>query len=129
MRPFGPIDKVAAPEARGFIFGTPLALALGAGFVPIRKPGKLPHTTISEEYALEYGTNELQMHNDAIKPGERVLLFDDLLATGGTVNACQTLLEKCGATVVAIAFTIELLGLQGRDILGHPNVVSLIQYE
>lgn len=130
---FGKIDKIAAPEARGFIFCTPLALALNAGFVPIRKPGKLPYQTISESFSLEYGTDMLQMHVDAVKPGERVLLFDDLLATGGTMQACKNLVEKCGGEIAGIAFVLELLSFEGRKKLNlmnnGPNVVSLVQYE
>ena len=100
------IDAVAGPEARGFIFGCPLAYEINAGFIPVRKPGKLPRETVSEEYALEYGTNEVQIHADSIKPGENVIIVDDLLATGGTVEATVKLIEKLGGHVAGIAFLI-----------------------
>jgi adenine phosphoribosyltransferase len=122
------IDTVAAAEARGFIFGAPLALALGAGFVPIRKPGKLPYATLALEYQLEYGTDRLEMHNDAIGPGRRVLLLDDVLATGGTMSACRDLVQQAGAEVVACAFVLELSVLKGRERLGPGEVFSLITY-
>lgn len=122
------IDTVAAAEARGFIFGAPLALALGAGFVPIRKPGKLPYATLALEYKLEYGTDRLEMHNDAIGPGRRVLLLDDVLATGGTMRACRDLVQQAGAEVVACAFVLELSFLKGRERLGPGEVFSLITY-
>lgn len=123
-----PIDVVAAAEARGFLFGAPLALALGVGFVPIRKPGKLPYKTVSLEYELEYGSDRLEMHNDALGPGTRVLLLDDVLATGGTMRACRDLVEQAGASVVACAFVVELAFLQGRSRLGSTEVFSLITY-
>ncbi len=122
------VDAVAAAEARGFIFGAPLALALGAGFVPIRKPGKLPYQTVSLEYQLEYGTDRLEMHNDAIKPGSRILLLDDVLATGGTMKACVELVSSAGAEVVACAFVVELAFLEGRSKLGSTEVFSLITF-
>jgi len=122
------IDTVAAAEARGFIFGAPLALALGAGFVPIRKPGKLPYATLALEYKLEYGTDRLEMHNDALGPGRRVLLFDDVLATGGTMSACRDLVQQAGAEVIACAFVLELSFLKGRERLGPGEVFSLITY-
>jgi adenine phosphoribosyltransferase len=122
------IDTVAAAEARGFIFGAPLALALGAGFVPIRKPGKLPYATLALEYKLEYGTDRLEMHNDALGPGRRVLLLDDVLATGGTMCACRDLVQQTGAEVVACAFVLELSFLKGRERLGTGEVFSLITY-
>ncbi len=122
------IDVIAAPEARGFVFGAPLALALGLGFVPIRKPGKLPYKTISLSYALEYGTDTLQVHNDALEPGRRVLLVDDVLATGGTIQACAGLVEQTGAEVVACAFILELGFLGGRSRLTSRDVFSLIEY-
>jgi len=119
---------IAGPEARGFIFGTPLALELGIGFVPIRKRGKLPWKTIEESYELEYGTDTLQMHEDAVGTGQRVLLVDDLLATGGTMAACVRLVEKAGAEVVGTSFVIELGFLKGRSLLGDLAIKSLIQY-
>ena len=122
------LDAVAAAEARGFIFAAPLALELGIGFIPIRKPGKLPHTTVSQEYALEYGTDRLEIHSDALEPGRRILLLDDVLATGGTMRACCDLVEHAGAEVVACAFVIELLFLQGRRKLAPFDVFSLIQF-
>lgn len=123
------IDIVAAAEARGFIFATPLALELNVGFVPIRKPGKLPHDTHSFEYDLEYGTDTLEMHIDGIETGQRVLVIDDLLATGGTVEACCRLVERCGAAVASCAFIIELLGLNGRQRIAPRDVFSLLAYE
>lgn len=122
------IDVVAGPEARGFIFGCPVAYEIGAGFVPVRKPGKLPRETVSEEYALEYGTNEVQIHADSIQPGENVIIVDDLLATGGTVEATIKLVEKLGGKVVGIAFLIELVDLKGREKLNGYNVYSLLTY-
>ena len=123
-----PIDVIAAAEARGFIFGAPLALALGVGFVPIRKPGKLPYETIRHEYQLEYGTDRLEMHNDAVKPGQKVLLIDDVLATGGTIGACKALVESTGAKVVSCGFVVELGFLNGRDRLKNIDVFSYITY-
>jgi adenine phosphoribosyltransferase len=122
------IDAVAAAEARGFMFGAPLALALDVGFVPIRKPGKLPYRTIVREYALEYGNDRLEMHSDALAPGRRVLLLDDVLATGGTMRACRDLVEDTGAEVAACAFVIELGFLKGRDLLQPTEIYSLITY-
>lgn len=122
------IDIIAAPEARGFLIGTPVAYNLGIGFVPIRKPGKLPAETISCEYELEYGTDLLEIHRDAIEPGQRVALLDDLLATGGTVLASAKLIEELGGEVVTINFIIELNYLDGRDELKGYKVDSLIQY-
>jgi adenine phosphoribosyltransferase len=122
------IDLVAAAEARGFIFGAPLAMELGVGFVPIRKPGKLPSTTIAMGYQLEYGTDSLEVHADAFSAGKRILLLDDVLATGGTMRACCDLVEKSGATVVACAFVIELGFLKGREMLGAVAVESLLIY-
>jgi adenine phosphoribosyltransferase len=122
------IDIVAAAEARGFLFGTPLALRLGVGFVPIRKPGKLPYSTVGMEYVLEYGSNRLEMHSDAIQPGQRVLLVDDVLATGGTMAACRTLVERAGGIVVASAFVIELGFLNGRAVLEPGEVFALLKY-
>ena len=122
------IDTVAAAEARGFIFGAPLALALGAGFVPIRKPGKLPYATLALEYQLEYGSDRLEVHTDAMGPSRRVLLLDDVLATGGTMRACCDLVRQTGAEVVACAFVVELGSLQGRARLEPCEVFSLISY-
>ena len=111
------IDKVVSPEARGFLVGSPIAAAIGAGFVMVRKPGKLPGRVIEESYTLEYGSNVLQMHADAVQPGERVLIMDDLLATGGTVGAVTSLLRKMGADPVGALFLIELTDLGGRSYL------------
>lgn len=122
------ISHVAAIEARGYIIGAPIAYKLGAGFIPVRKPGKLPFETISAEYALEYGVNTLEMHNDAVRSGDRVLLIDDLLATGGTAAATRSLLEQLGATVVAAAFLVELEALDGRAKLPGIDVKSFIRY-
>jgi adenine phosphoribosyltransferase len=122
------IDVVAGVESRGFIFGAPLALALGVGFVPVRKPGKLPAEKISREYALEYGSNTLEMHRDAVSHGERVLLVDDLLATGGTAAASAALIEELGGHVVGAAFVIELTFLEGRKALGGRRVDALLAY-
>ncbi|MBU5677827.1 adenine phosphoribosyltransferase [Alkaliphilus sp. MSJ-5] len=123
------VDVIVGPEARGFLIGTPVAYDLGVGFVPIRKPGKLPAETISYEYELEYGTDLLQIHKDAIRPGQRVAILDDLLATGGTVLATAKLIEQLGGQVVSINFLIELNFLQGRDVLQDYEVHSLVQYE
>ena len=121
-------DVIAGPEARGFIFGVPLAQAMKVGFVPIRKTGKLPWKTIEESYELEYGTDTLQMHEDALEAGQRVLLVDDLLATGGTMAACARVAEKTGASVVGAAFVIELGFLDGRSKLCGLETRSLISY-
>lgn len=123
------IDVIAAAEARGFIFATPLALELNAGFVPVRKPGKLPFDTHAFHYELEYGTDSLEIHIDGVEAGQKVLLVDDLLATGGTVEACCTLIERAGAKVVGCAFVIELLGLGGRKRIEPHETISLLQYE
>ncbi len=122
------ISVIAAAEARGFIFGAPLALQLNAGFVPIRKPGKLPYATIAQEYQLEYGSDKLEVHSDALGPGQRVLLIDDVLATGGTMKACHDLVTSTGAVVVACAFLIELSFLGGRGKLAPSAIFSLITY-
>ena len=122
------IDLVASIESRGFIFGAPLAYELGAGFVPIRKPGKLPSAKISASYTLEYGTNTLEIHRDAVHPGQRVLLVDDLVATGGSAKAAAQLIEKLGGKVVGIAFLIELTDLKGVEALQGYEVFSLIKF-
>ena len=124
----GKVDAVVGMESRGFIFGAPIALKLGAAFVPARKPGKLPYERISEEYALEYGTARLDMHIDAILPGQRVLIVDDLIATGGTAVATAKLVERLGGTVVAMAFVIELGFLPGRDAVAPHAVDSIVLY-
>jgi adenine phosphoribosyltransferase len=123
------VDYVVGVEARGYMFAAPLAYALGAGFVPVRKPGKLPGTTYTEEYTLEYGTNSLQIHDDAMAPSKRVVVVDDLLATGGTIAATLRLLERIGAEVVGVAVLIELRALGGRAALGTGvEVTSFISY-
>lgn len=122
------VDLVVGPESRGFIFATPLAYLLGTGFVPVRKPGKLPAETIKYEYKLEYGTDSLEIHKDSIKPGQRVLIVDDLLATGGTMIAAAKLVEQLGGEVVGLGFLIELEDLKGRDKLSKYKVESLIKY-
>ncbi|HEX6512925.1 MAG TPA: adenine phosphoribosyltransferase [Chloroflexota bacterium] len=121
------VDVVVGMESRGFIFAAPLAYNLGAGLVPVRKLGKLPHDTVSIEYALEYGSNTLEIHRDGIQPGQRVLVVDDLLATGGTVAATVELIQQLKGEVVAAAFLIELPFLEGRKALQDTRVVSLIQ--
>lgn len=122
------ITAVAGMEARGFIFGSLVAWQLNVGFIPLRKPGKLPYDVQSVDYALEYGTASLQAHIDAVKPGDRILLIDDLLATGGTAEASCELIEKLGGKVVACAFVIELLALNGRHKLADYPIHSLITY-
>ena len=119
---------IVGPEARGFIFGCPVATNLGIGFAPIRKPGKLPRKTLEEAYDLEYGSNTLCIHEDALKPGDKVVIVDDLLATGGTVKATINLCEKLGATVVGVACLIELKELEGRKLLEGYEVLSLMEY-
>jgi len=123
------IDAVASAESRGFIFGVAVAQNLSAGFVPIRKPGKLPRQTVSEEYALEYGVDRLEMHTDAVSPGQKILLVDDVLATGGTMAACCRLVERLGAEVVGIAVLIELGFLKGREKLAKYPLHSVIYVE
>jgi len=123
------IDKVVCIESRGFILGSALAVSLGAGFVPIRKKGKLPAEVIREQYALEYGTDIIEMHVDALQPGERILLHDDLLATGGTMCAAVRLVEKLQADIVGISFLIELSFLHGRKNLTTYDIFSLVQYD
>ncbi|MDD4879171.1 MAG: adenine phosphoribosyltransferase [Candidatus Omnitrophica bacterium] len=122
------IDKVVSIEARGFIFGSALAYKLGAGLVPVRKKGKLPHETHRVEYALEYGTDSLEIHKDAVNPGDNVLLVDDLLATGGTMSAVSGLIEKMGGKIVEVAFLIELTFLKGRERLKGRQIFSLIEF-
>jgi adenine phosphoribosyltransferase len=120
---------ILAAESRGFIFAAPLAIELGAAFVPVRKPGKLPFKTRKFQYDLEYGSDSLEMHVDAVKPGSRVLLIDDLLATGGTIEACVKLAEESQAEVIGCGFLIELTFLKGRDRLKNHDVFSLMQYD
>lgn len=122
-------EKIAGPEARGFIFGCPVAKDLHIGFSPIRKPHKLPRKTVSVEYQLEYGVNTLCMHEDSIKKGDKVVIVDDLLATGGTVKAACELVEKLGGIVVGVAFVIELVDLKGREVLKDYDVFSIVTYE
>ncbi len=122
------IDLIVGPEARGFIFGVPVAYALGIGFVPIRKKGKLPGETIEVKYALEYGEDVLEMHKDVISPGMRVAIVDDLLATGGTMMAVAELITKAGGEVVELDFVIELEGLGGRKVLDRYDVRSFVKY-
>lgn len=122
------IDKVVGIESRGFIFGAMLAEKLNAGFVPIRKPGKLPAETVKETYELEYGNDSIEIHKDAIKPGEKILIHDDLLATGGTAKAAAHLIEKLGGEVMQLSFIIELSFLNGREKLKNYDVNSLIVY-
>jgi len=123
------IDVVAGAESRGFIFGAAIARELSVGFVPIRKPGKLPAETLRSEYELEYGTDALEIHTDAVREGQNVLIVDDLLATGGTLAACRDLIQDAGGTIAAIAVLIELAGLSGRDKLGATPVFSLLSYD
>ena len=123
------IDVIVGPEARGFLFGVPVAYAIGAGFVPVRKKGKLPYETISVNYDLEYGSDELEIHKDAIKPGQRVAIVDDLLATGGTIGSVAKLVEQIGGEVVSANFVIELKELNGRAKLGNYDIVSLVEYD
>ena len=122
------VDLIVGPEARGFLMGTPVAYGMGVGFVPVRKPGKLPWEVESFEYDLEYGSNILEIHKDAIKPGQKVAIVDDLLATGGTMEAAAELIEKLGGEVVSMQFLIELEDLDGREKLTKYNVNSLIKY-
>ena len=122
------LNSILAAEARGFVFGAPLAMELGIAFVPVRKPGKLPFETESFQYDLEYGSDSLEIHRDAVAKGDRVLLVDDLLATGGTIEACLKLAQQQGAEVVGAAFVIELAFLKGRERLEGQKVCSLIEY-
>ena len=121
-------DVVVGPESRGFIFGVPVAYANGKGFVPVRKKGKLPCETISAEYELEYGTATIEMHKDAITPGQKVVIVDDLIATGGTTEAIIKLIEQLGGEVVKVIFLMELEGLKGRDKIAGYDVESVIKY-
>jgi len=127
IKPWQP-EVIVGPEARGFLLGAPVAYALGIGYVPVRKPGKLPAKTISETYALEYGFDTLEVHADAVHPGERVVLVDDLLATGGTMLATANLMSKIGAEMLGMGFLIELLSLNGRAKLSDYPIFSLVQY-
>ncbi len=120
-------DVIVGPESRGFIFGAPTALVLGVGFVPVRKPGKLPRETVSVKYDLEYGSSEIFMHKDAIQPGQRVVVIDDLLATGGTAKATAQLIEQLGGIVAGFAFVIELEGLPGRKVLEGYDVYAMLE--
>ncbi|MDO4774652.1 MAG: adenine phosphoribosyltransferase [Aerococcaceae bacterium] len=122
------VDVIVGPEARGFIVGCPVAYELGIGFAPVRKPGKLPRKVIEVDYSLEYGSNTLCMHEDAIKPGQRVLITDDLLATGGTIKAAIDLVEKLGGTVAGCAFLIELVDLNGKEKIAGYDYKALMQY-
>ena len=122
-------DVIVGTESRGFIFGVPIAYALGKPFVPARKKGKLPCETISVQYDLEYGSAEVEMHKDAILPGQKVVLVDDLIATGGTIEACAKMIEMLGGEVVKIVFLMELAGLKGREKLQKYDVASVITYE
>jgi adenine phosphoribosyltransferase len=124
----GDFDMIVGPESRGFIFGAPLAYAMNKGFAPIRKKGKLPYKTVSIKYELEYGTDELEIHEDAVKPGQKVLIVDDLLATGGTTESNARLVEKLGGEVVGLVFFIELGFLNGREKLKNYNVRSVVKF-
>jgi len=123
------IDLVIGPEARGFILGAPLAYAIGAGFVPVRKKGKLPFDTMSMSYDLEYGSDDLEIHADAVKKGQKVVIVDDLLATGGTIESVIKLIEAAGGEIAGLGFLIELTELKGRDRISGYEVVSLLKYD
>ena len=123
------IDTVIGIESRGFIIGAPLAYLLGCGFVPVRKPGKLPAECESEEYSLEYGKDKIEIHKDAVKKGDRILIIDDLLATGGTCNAARNLVKKLKGEIVECAFVVELTDLNGRDKIKGENIFSIVKYE
>lgn len=125
---FGKVDLIAGPESRGFVFGAPLSYSMGKGFIPIRKKGKLPYKTIRAEYQLEYGIDMLEMHEDAVKPGQRVVIVDDLLATGGTTEANIKLIEKLGGEIAGIVYFIELSFLNGRDKLKGYLIESIVQF-
>ncbi len=122
-------DLIVGPESRGFIFGVPVAYLTGKGFVPVRKKGKLPRKTVSQKYDLEYGQAEIEMHVDAVKPGQKVVIVDDLIATGGSAEAAAKLVEQLGGEIVKMVFVMELAGLEGRKKLGKYDVESLIVYE
>jgi adenine phosphoribosyltransferase len=122
------VDLVLGIESRGFLFGAPLALALGKGFIPVRKPGKLPRERISASFALEYGVDALEVHRDAVHGGQKVILVDDVLATGGTIAACTQLVQRLGGEVVGLAFLMELTFLAGREKLGNTHIHSVVQY-
>jgi adenine phosphoribosyltransferase len=126
--PFERIDQVVSIESRGFIFGAPIAYTLGAGLVPVRKVGRLPGSTLQEEYELEYGVNTVEIHSDAVKAGQRVIIVDDLLATGGTIRAAVNLVERLDAELVGISVLVELRDLKGREKLAGQDVRSLIVY-
>jgi len=130
-KPFGDkkVDLVVGAESRGFIFGTSMAVTLNAGFVPIRKKGKLPAQVLCQEYQLEYGSNQMEIHADAIGPGQRILIADDLLATGGTMRACCDLVERLGGVIVGVSFLIELSFLKGRSQLSEYDIFSLLKYD
>jgi adenine phosphoribosyltransferase len=123
------IDKIVGIDARGFLFGSVLAYKLDVGFVPVRKNGKLPYKTISESYSLEYGEETIEIHEDAIAQGERVVIVDDLMATGGTITAAANLVEKLGGDIVECSFVVELPDLKGREKLGNRKVFSIIEFE
>jgi adenine phosphoribosyltransferase len=123
------IDKVVGIESRGFILGAPLAYLLGCGFVPVRKPGKLPGETVSEEYTLEYGKDKIEIHKDAITKGDRIIIVDDLLATGGTICAARNLVKKLEGEVVECAFVVELSDLKGREKIKDENIFSIVKFE
>jgi len=122
------IDYVVGIEARGFIIGTPIAYALNKGFIPVRKPGKLPYDKLTASYDLEYGSNELEIHSDAIEEGDNILLVDDLLATGGTTKASVDLIEELGGNIVSIAFLLELVDLNGREQIEGYDIFTLLQH-
>ena len=121
-------DLIIGPESRGFIFGVPVAYLCGKGFIPVRKKGKLPRETVSQKYDLEYGQAEVEMHKDAVKPGQKVVIVDDLIATGGSAEAAAKLVEKLGGQVVRMVFVMELAGLEGRKKLAGDDVKALISY-
>lgn len=121
-------DYIVGMESRGFIFGTPLAYKMGVGFIPVRKPGKLPSAVYSVEYELEYGTDRLEMHQDALQPGSRVLIVDDLIATGGTAKATAEMVQQAGAELVGFCFVVELLALSGRDKLPDVPIITIVEY-